>query len=377
MGTISEEILADTPDIYYKLTETSGTNAVDYSGNTRNGTYSGGVTLADRTSPKGTLASPLFDGINGKVGITARAYTGQFSIECWLYIPAGVTIDQHVGIFSNDGAAPDVNFFNARCRFYNGSGDVAVNSGPESTGGWHHYVITRDASNLITIYRDATADGTGTWSGTVTLAALARVSAGYSKMNMGYFAVYPTALSSTRITAHYNAAVDGLTDAATVAGTTTVSSTNVYAGVDSATISTTGSASSPTAYTDADTISGVTTPSGTDIKTMSDAATISSKVSLTYTDYYAVTEAATIKSVTTPDVIIEIPTTTQLYITISGSNSTGGTVTATITTEVTGGTTAGTGGGVVQTNPDSPSYTVTYSPSGYWGPADDDSGLIT
>ena len=35
----------DSPNIYYRLDETSGSTATDLSGNTNNGTYSGGVTL--------------------------------------------------------------------------------------------------------------------------------------------------------------------------------------------------------------------------------------------------------------------------------------------------------------------------------------------
>jgi len=44
--TLSTEILADSPENYYRLNETSGTTAADSSGNARAGTINGPPSMA-------------------------------------------------------------------------------------------------------------------------------------------------------------------------------------------------------------------------------------------------------------------------------------------------------------------------------------------
>lgn len=64
--TLSEAILDRSPYGYWKLDETSGTTAIDSSGNGRNGTYNGLITKSNVLGPDGT-SYPTFNG--GRVTI--------------------------------------------------------------------------------------------------------------------------------------------------------------------------------------------------------------------------------------------------------------------------------------------------------------------
>lgn len=80
-------VLADSPLAFWQMQEPSGTNAADSSGNGRDGTYTGGITLnqASLLAGDATLKSALFTAAgNGRVlttyspfaAATARSYDG-------------------------------------------------------------------------------------------------------------------------------------------------------------------------------------------------------------------------------------------------------------------------------------------------------------
>lgn len=130
-------------------------------------------------------------------------------------------------------------------------------------------------------------------------------------------------------------------------------------------------------YADSQTISIVTRLTTVEAFGYPDSSTISSKSNITDVDIVTYIEVVVVKGITSPDVFLEIPTSTDATITLSGSTIVGGVITASVDVVVTGGTTGGTGGGTIVTNPDDPGYTVTYSPSGDWGSSDTDNGNIT
>lgn len=59
---LADEITSLSPLVYLKLDDTSGTTAVDSSGNGRDGTYAGTYTLANEAGPDGTNYLDLTDG---------------------------------------------------------------------------------------------------------------------------------------------------------------------------------------------------------------------------------------------------------------------------------------------------------------------------
>lgn len=166
-------------------------------------------------------------------------------------------------------------------------------------------------------------------------------------------------------------------DAATVIGKTTPSTSEITDTVDSNTI---GSKTTPDGFEyqnaifDDAIIASVTSFSGVDVKERFDAATIQNTTALIGVDAGPYRETVTITTVTTPNVTIELQQT--ISVSLSGTGVVGYPLTATITIGVPtatgdGGSFTGTGtsvGGDTET-----SYTA---PGGYWGPSDNDDGLI-
>lgn len=87
--TYASIILADNPQAYYRLDESSGTVANDLTANAYNGTYSGsGVTLGQVGALlKSNDAAVLFDGVAGNVALPAGLSPAGYSaitVEAWV-----------------------------------------------------------------------------------------------------------------------------------------------------------------------------------------------------------------------------------------------------------------------------------------------------
>lgn len=88
----SDEILADTPAMYLRLDETSGTTAADSSGNSRTGTYVNSPALAQTSLlPVGGGTAVAFDGTNDRASVAhnsaLNAVTGSgFTLSFWVKI---------------------------------------------------------------------------------------------------------------------------------------------------------------------------------------------------------------------------------------------------------------------------------------------------
>jgi len=66
----SDAVLADMPVRYYRLGDSSGTTAVDSSGNSQDGTYTGGVTLGASGAIQGDAdTAATFDGTDDYVSL--------------------------------------------------------------------------------------------------------------------------------------------------------------------------------------------------------------------------------------------------------------------------------------------------------------------
>lgn len=232
--TYSSEVLADSPLLYWRLGESSGTTAVDASGNSRNGTYNGGPTLGVTGLLTGDSNTAVtFDGVNDYVTGAAPATTSAFTIEFWFKGSASggqllmtrypSTSGQrlfYVGVGSG-GAAGKVEF-----AVKNNAGVEASVFGATLIGaGARHIVCTYDGS-ASRIYLNGSLDGTST---TVT-GALASVSPALEvaartaspTFMAGTFdevALYNTALSGARISAHYSAGTAPAADQIVIAGT--------------------------------------------------------------------------------------------------------------------------------------------------------------
>jgi hypothetical protein len=216
--TYRDEVLADSPRAYWRLGETSGSTATDELG-AHPGTYVNGVlvnqpgALSSETDP-----SASFDGVNDYVtvpGSSSLDMTSAVTVEFWAKRRAISSTYQVLVGKPGNGQSKYENYavwLNTSNRYqaYFGDGTtyVSVQTSAVTDTNWHHVVATDDGSSAR-IY----LDGVQKASTSTTL----RLTANTNPLNFGrassnqYFfngwldemAIYPTALSATRIQAHY------------------------------------------------------------------------------------------------------------------------------------------------------------------------------
>lgn len=218
-------VLADSPIGYWPLTDTTGTTAVDLSGNGRPGTYSGGYSLA------ATQLSPLLgnvvdlDGTDDYIDIadnTAWSPTGGsalFTVEAWIK-PSAVNrtaafiVSKHqewqLRIESDGKILWDVN--------QSGISPVMSCTSPNPlTAGSRYHVVATFSRVLpkveLLINGTSVASSTSYSNNVVDTTNSLRIggrsdNAGNEFIgSMGHIALYNTILSGPRILDHYNVGI--------------------------------------------------------------------------------------------------------------------------------------------------------------------------
>lgn len=215
-GAYEAVVLADSPLVYFRMDEASGTTMNDYSGNARHGSYVGAVSLhqpaislhADAYS-LGLSSSPY-----GLCTDAALARTNNFSLECWFkatnFTGRGALISRSRGGYYMRCNAGAFTFFASQVG---GGGSVA---GVFSLNTPYHVVVTMDGSGNFVGYINATQVFTGTLN-TLTTGVMGGTAIGcdaFSAWNTEQFdgtidsvAIYGAPLSAARVLAHYNAGI--------------------------------------------------------------------------------------------------------------------------------------------------------------------------
>jgi hypothetical protein len=223
-------VMADAPILYYRLNETSGTVAADSSGNGYNGTYGAGVThggpalVAGDTSaafPGGTASAATVVTSPTSAPLARGSSGGAFSVELWTTVPASVSGSQMIWEQSfQSGAAPVPAYIalNGGSSPYftvqiNANGTALAAYPPAVLGAPNHVVLTWDTQTLTAYVNGVPASG-GT--GSAPLVNFSSPYAGFTiggpvdahtglQGSVGEFAMYHTALTAARVTAHYGA----------------------------------------------------------------------------------------------------------------------------------------------------------------------------
>lgn len=217
-----DEVLADSPVVYYRLGEASGTTMVDSSGNGRDGTY---VASPDLGSPGLIHDDPntaiWFDSVNQSGVIPYESWMNNTAVsyEFW-YKPdaasrfqrryilsryASSSIDQDVLVYLRVGR---IHF-----NMYTGSGTTGEISAPTFAADQiYHIVFTRDGTTAR-LYVDGIEAVSTTYSGNRVGTADLRI--GYPNLTpdapyvgvLDEFAAYDYALTPGRIRRHYLAGI--------------------------------------------------------------------------------------------------------------------------------------------------------------------------
>lgn len=212
-GAYYAAVMTDTPYAYWRFGEREGIYVRDWSGNGRHATYKESPTInaAGALTNDGN-GSVLMNGTTQWIDIPDLSLSGDFSLEFLMNTP--ITLNNGHAVFGGDGGPnSDINFSSTTARLYYQptDSDIVADTAAAGTNTWRHYVFTRSGTT-VTLYRDGVSRATASSSLTFTFKGLGR-SGGITGTNKtGYWpgyidevAVYTSALSGARVTAHYNA----------------------------------------------------------------------------------------------------------------------------------------------------------------------------
>lgn len=227
-----DEVLADSPWCYWRLGDTSGTNAEDSSPNNRDGTYNGSPTLNETGALNVTQdnGAVLFDATDDYCRSNAIFNNSTVTLEVWfdysgtppaagdygficgcMDAPGSGTTDKD--LFIDDAGNPGWYIFDESA----GTPRFADSATPLSTG-WNHIVGTDDGSTMrlyldgVEVAVNAAGGGgfTGYGNNNVFIADsppnldtrdVVRLAGKRDE-----FAIYTSALDASRILAHFEAA---------------------------------------------------------------------------------------------------------------------------------------------------------------------------
>lgn len=222
-----EAVLADSPIRYWRMSEGSGTTATDTSTQNRAGTYSGNYTQG-QTSP--LTWEPGQRSVSFSSGLVtanlAETAPSAWSLEA--FIKTGTAGGRIIGFGNGSGSTASTQtdrhlYMSSLGRIVLGVGTTtkytAVTPLSYNDNAWHHVVGTYTQAGGLRIYVDGTLrvtnsntptaspNYTGRWrAGAEDLSAWTPTGATYFVGQLDEIAVYSSALSAARVTAHYNAA---------------------------------------------------------------------------------------------------------------------------------------------------------------------------
>ncbi len=220
-ATYPEEVLADNPIGYWRLNETSGTTAFDSSGNARDATYVGGVSLG----ASGALASgddaAQFDGSTGYVQLPGTwGGVNTMTIEAW--VNTNVVLPNDFQAIVSSAAIGEFAHFQlhenpspSQVSLWYTDGGLRTLPAPEESpiGVWRHLVFVGESGDTR-LYLDGVRLGSPNTLpfNSINLSSDVRIGAGVSGTRLFHgqideVAIYDTALSDERVLAHFNAAI--------------------------------------------------------------------------------------------------------------------------------------------------------------------------
>jgi hypothetical protein len=231
LASYAEQVLADSPLVYWRCAETSGTSATDSSGNGRTGTYAGTPTFSV-ASPITSDADDLavtFDGSTEWITVADGAWMDvtDLTVEFWMRRNGAgfrfIATRYHGGqqttsswgsfIGGKPGDAGNASYLNMDMRTDTGTRNLATVTSVVDNA-WHHVAFTWDGT-WMRWYVDGVLDSsTDSFSGQTLNASARDIYFGRDTESASFafpgsldeFAMYDAALPAARIAAHYAAA---------------------------------------------------------------------------------------------------------------------------------------------------------------------------
>lgn len=229
MSTYSDTVLQDNPALYWRLGETSGTNAADGSGHSRVGTYRAAATLNQASLLTGDADPCISNATTGPGAnrlVTDAAFGGNpnglatagYSMEIWFIFNTSDTTQRMPLALAGLNPWMDINTATAGLFRY-GHRDLISNFAFIQTTGLstatvYHAVGTYDKTNLRLYLNGALVAGPTAaglpannvaYTGQVTVGGNPDGSGGFWDGKLDEAAFYLAPLSAGRIAQHYSA----------------------------------------------------------------------------------------------------------------------------------------------------------------------------
>lgn len=223
------EVLLDAPSRYYRLGETSGTDAFDIGSDGVNGTYTNTPTLGQPALVRGGDGAAQFAGASSEMmtGTVLSSPTLPVTIECWVKFDS-LTGNQTIVSSNRDtGNYRGINLGAIGDDFQLVLGDGSGASGSDrrswvvanifSIGPIYHIVVVVNSHTSAEVWingvqqspsTSGSAGGVALTGGTLSVAANSKAGSTYLSGTVDEVAFYNNkALNSDRILAHYNAGI--------------------------------------------------------------------------------------------------------------------------------------------------------------------------
>jgi hypothetical protein len=227
--TYSDEVIADSPALYLKMDETSGTTATDSSGNSRNGTHNN-VTLNQASLlGDGSGKSASYNGTTAYTSVVDASWmnSSSFTVEARI-IWDGSSAQFIGGRWGSSSHRPwlfDTNASGKLLGALDGSGTLVTGATTLSSTVASTVALRANGSTLE-VWLNGVVDGSVSHAGPTQTGApleIARAAlAAFSTLRIDEFSFYTTALSDARLAAHHAAAIG---QSGTVAMTSTATLT--------------------------------------------------------------------------------------------------------------------------------------------------------
>lgn len=213
----TQEVLADSPGGFWEHDEASGTSAADSSGNGNGGTYQNGVVLGGSGATQGSTAVTL-DGVNDWVSIPGSTSTDPspaYTIEAWV---KPTSTARHSIILRTNSSGPgsawshQLRITNGKFEHYayDGSGRLVTGTTTVKSGKWYHVVGTATNGGTMKLFVNGQQEGAPASVGTLwgggdrwNVGSSSGDGTGYLGGQIDGVAMYRSALTQTRIAAHY------------------------------------------------------------------------------------------------------------------------------------------------------------------------------
>jgi hypothetical protein len=209
-GGYAAAVQAALPVAYWRFNESSGTTAVDSSGQGRTATYVGGVTLAASGALGDATTAVTLNGAGAHIAAPNLDLTSSFTLEAWVYYTGpGAIGDTTYGTLFGYAGDRRILLYNNGALLSEVGGESWFASALVPTNTWAHVVYRYEAgANQQAFFINGAPAGTDTPTTPPTWNAAFRLGDydGTNFLFKGHLdeaAVYGTALSAAQIAAHY------------------------------------------------------------------------------------------------------------------------------------------------------------------------------